>query len=264
MKRCLMHALLLAMGSVVAVADTSTRELVFVGCPILRDTNVPCWLGESHGELYYLGAQGDLTSEFYPPQLRHRMLVEGILSSAARICGGIVLEHVRVSVLPEVDTTCNETLPASGYPDPPHERGPGPSGVRGIPPPPPRVAPVPEHFTAPFSPRSFTVPFSVESERLWREAQVAIEEAARYATAAQASRIEIVGYRAQIRLSAGGHYTEGPALAESRAKAVAAGLRTVGVPARTQLHVSWRRGVVTGDSLDSNLNARRASLRVVP
>ncbi|HWW21594.1 MAG TPA: hypothetical protein VNZ06_12360, partial [Steroidobacteraceae bacterium] len=89
------------LASCLAAAADPGREIVFVGCPILRNTELPCWLGESGGELYYLGAQGDLTSQFYPPQFDHRMLVEGIVSDEARICGGRVLKPVKVSVLPQ-------------------------------------------------------------------------------------------------------------------------------------------------------------------
>ena len=50
----------------------------FVSCPIVRDTKtVPCFLAEYDGELYYLGIQQDITSEFHPPQLKHEVLVEG-------------------------------------------------------------------------------------------------------------------------------------------------------------------------------------------
>src|SRR5208283_3530544 len=62
----------------------------FVACPIVRDTKtVPCFLAEYEGELYYLGIQQDITSEFHPPQLKHEVLVEGQVAEAPRVCGGI-------------------------------------------------------------------------------------------------------------------------------------------------------------------------------
>ena len=44
----------------------------------MRDTKtVPCWLAEYDGELYYLGIQTDISAEFHPPYLGHKVLVEG-------------------------------------------------------------------------------------------------------------------------------------------------------------------------------------------
>jgi hypothetical protein len=44
--------------------------------------------------------------------LDHRVLVEGIVSDVPPICGGIVLEPVRLSAMPELDANCNSILPA--------------------------------------------------------------------------------------------------------------------------------------------------------
>ena len=70
----------------------------FVACPIVQDTKtVPCWMSESEGELYYLGIQTDISADFHPPYLGHQVLVEGIVSTEPRVCGGVVLKPVRVS-----------------------------------------------------------------------------------------------------------------------------------------------------------------------
>src|SRR5262245_52564878 len=70
----------------------------FVSCPVVQDTKtVPCWVSEYRGELYYLGIQSDISADFHPPYLGHKVLVEGILSGEPRICGGIVLKPVVVS-----------------------------------------------------------------------------------------------------------------------------------------------------------------------
>ena len=85
----------------------------FVSCPIVRDTaSVPCWLAEYDGELYFLTIQSDVTSPVTPPWLGHRVLVEGTVSAEPRICGGIVLKPVHLSVMPEPDASCNTMLPA--------------------------------------------------------------------------------------------------------------------------------------------------------
>ena len=74
----------------------------------MRDTKtVPCFLAENDGELYYLGIQQDITSDFHPPQLKHEVLVEGTVVPGARVCGGIPLKPVSISVVKEVNLACN-------------------------------------------------------------------------------------------------------------------------------------------------------------
>ena len=105
---------LMALGPALAAAAPPAGEpLSFVACPIVRDTrSVPCWLSEYEGDLYYLTIQSDVSAEVQPPMLGHQVLVEGIVSDAPAICGGIVLESVRLSVMPELDRNCNTLLPA--------------------------------------------------------------------------------------------------------------------------------------------------------
>src|SRR6185503_1089238 len=105
----------------------------FVACPIVRDTaTVPCWLAEYKGELYFLTLQTDVSAPVNPPWLGHRVLVEGVVSDEPNICGGKVLKPVVLSVLPELDASCNTILPAEERYnltfEPP--RPPGPSGGR--------------------------------------------------------------------------------------------------------------------------------------
>lgn len=246
-------------------APRAGEEIVFVGCPIMRGTNVPCWLGQSRGELYYLGAQGDLTADFYPPQLGHRMLVEAVVADAPPVCGGIALQSVKVSVLPEPDITCNSILPAQGYSDPPHIRGPGPSGARGgTPPAPPAPRPAPAPFQPPFTVRSYEVRFNADSERLWQPAQSAISEAARYADAAGARSVEVTGYRAAMMLSDGTQYVEADGLEQRRAEAVAVGLRTIGLPQQTRLEVHWRSRAVPARGIAAIDTARVVRIIVRP
>jgi hypothetical protein len=112
--------------------EPAGARIAFVSCPIVRDTEtVPCWLSEYDGELYYLGIQTDISADFDPPFLGHRVLVEGTAADSPRICGGIVLDPVNVSPMPELDATCNTILPAEDqYTVPFAPRPPGPSGGR--------------------------------------------------------------------------------------------------------------------------------------
>ena len=130
--------------------DVPAERRNFVACPIVRDTaSVPCWLAEYDGELYFLTLQTDVSAPVTPPWLGHRVLVEGTAArDRPRICGGVVLEPVVLSVLPELDAACNTAvLPAEDRYnltfEPP--RPPGPSAGRlafaGGPPPPPPAEP---------------------------------------------------------------------------------------------------------------------------
>ena len=85
-------------------AQLNAQNLSFVTCPIVRDTKtVPCWLAEYKGETYYLGNQGGVAQDFYPPQLNHEVLVEGVVAQGLRVCGGIPLRPVKTSVFLEIN-----------------------------------------------------------------------------------------------------------------------------------------------------------------
>jgi hypothetical protein len=104
----------------------------FVSCPIVRDTaSVPCWLAEHEGQFYFLTLQTDVGAPVTPPWLGHRVLVEGTVSDEPRVCGGIVLKPVHLSVL-DRDASCTTMLPAEDRYnltfEPP--RPPGPSKGR--------------------------------------------------------------------------------------------------------------------------------------
>jgi hypothetical protein len=146
--------LLFAASAQAAQPDPSLRN--FIACPIVRDTaSVPCWLAEYDGELYFLTLQTDVSAPVNPPWLGHRVLVEGKRSDKARICGGIPLEPVRLSVIAESDASCNQLLPAEDRYnltfEPP--RPPGPSGGRlafntlPMPTQPAAVKKEPQHYT---------------------------------------------------------------------------------------------------------------------
>ena len=110
--------------SPVRCASFSAQNLSFVTCPIVRDTKtVPCWLAEYKGETYYLGNQGGVAQDFYPPQLNHEVLVEGVVAEGPRVCGGIPLRPVKTSVFLEINRACNTILPAEDGIDAP-ERSP--------------------------------------------------------------------------------------------------------------------------------------------
>ncbi|KPM49220.1 hypothetical protein [Jiulongibacter sediminis] len=111
---------LLVCGSVFAQQTPPENRRVFVACPVVKDSEtLPCWLAEYEGETYYLGQQGRTSSVFYPPQLKHKVLVEGTVNEDLQYCGGLFLEDVVISVLPELSLECNTILPATPGVKPP-------------------------------------------------------------------------------------------------------------------------------------------------
>jgi hypothetical protein len=210
-----------------AAEDAPSERRNFVSCPIVRDTqSVPCWLAEYDGELYFLTLQTDVSSPVTPPWLGHRVLVEGTVArDRPRICGGVVLEPVVLSVLPELDASCNTpVLPAEERYnltfEPP--RPPGPSAGRlafaGGPPPADPAEP----------PREFSLRYDFDGLVVFRHAGdlTAILDAAR---TRNARRIAITGHRGSVLLSNGTTLTEQPSLARRRAEQVATLLRGAGL-----------------------------------
>jgi hypothetical protein len=200
-------------------ADSPRRN--FVSCPIVRDTaSVPCWLAEYEGELYFLTIQSDVTSPVTPPWLGHRVLVEGVVSAEPRICGGLVLKPVHLSVIPEADASCNTMLPAEERYnltfEPP--RPPGPSKGRlafdnaasAARPPTVALPPIKE----------FVVPYDFDALVGFNHARV-LTEVLEFARAVNARDIEIVGYRGAVRLSNGQVMSEDADMGKRRAEQLA-------------------------------------------
>jgi hypothetical protein len=213
-----------------AVAAPPADRRNFVACPLVRDTaSVPCWLAEHDGELYFLTLQTDVSAPVTPPWLGHRVLVEGTVApERPRICGGIVLDPVVLSVLPELDASCNTpVLPAEARYDLTFEppRPPGPSAGRlafaAVPsdaPRPPLAAPA----------RRFELRYDFDGLVVFRHAGelTALLDAARKL---DARRVEIAGKRGAVLLSDGTLLTERPDIAARRAEQIAELLRGAGL-----------------------------------
>ncbi len=73
---------------------------------------MPCWLTEYQGETYFLTLQTDVSAPVNPPWLGHQVLVEGVVSDEPSDLRRRVLKPVTLSVLPELDRSCNTVLPA--------------------------------------------------------------------------------------------------------------------------------------------------------
>ncbi len=253
----------------------------FIACPIVQDADtVPCWLAEYDGELYFLGIQTD-SGGWSPPWLGHRVLVEGKLAGGPRICGGIPLmanaptstppsgssdgrplpDPPTVSVMRELDGSCNTLLPA----DPRYRiigrRGPGPntfeSAVRKFPPP-----PAPPQVIAPYQPRTFTLTYDFDSELATRTIVEALK-AVQYAEAVHARELTIVGERGATLLSDGTLARELPAIGRLRAQELERTVRKLGLPASTTINTRWSEDPQPADGV-TDASRRRASLIVTP
>ena len=241
-----------------AAEDLPAERRNFVACPIVRDTaSVPCWLAEYDGELYFLTLQTDVSAPVTPPWLGHRVLVEGSAArDRARICGGIVLEPVVLSVLPELDAACNTpVLPAEDRYnltfEPP--RPPGPSAGRlafaGTAAPPPAEPP-----------RAFTLRYDFDGLIVFRHAGelTAVFDAAR---ARKARSVAITGHRGSVLLSNGTVLVEQPAIARRRAEQVAELLRGAGLT-DVEYRVRWDDEAAAADGDDAAL--RRVTIELGP
>jgi outer membrane protein OmpA-like peptidoglycan-associated protein len=226
----------------------------FVACPIVRDTKtVPCYMAEYEGELYYLGIQQDITSEFHPPQLKHEVLVEGQVAEGPRVCGGIPLKPLAISVMKEVNPACDALLPAEpGIEAPAAERGAGPSSRR------------PAAEKTPSEPLSgaheFNVLYGFDDDYLEFGANRVVNEAAAYAKRIGAANVKVAGYRGTSVLSNGNRMVEKAGLAEKRAENVATILRGLGV---ANVSVEWKSEAEPGDGSNDPAR-RRARITVTP
>jgi len=249
-----MRPLLILTLALPALAQTN-----FVACPVVRDTKtVPCFLADYQGETYFLGIQQDITAEFYPPQLLHEVLVEGTVVPGPRVCGGIPLKPLRVSVLPEVNRACNTILPAEpGIEAPPAKRPAGPST---------RQAPVstadvrPKKPEPPFSEREFTIQYDFDSDFLFARNTRQLTDIAEYARVSKAQTVEVVGYRASTLLSNGNLLIEKTSVSRLRAERVAEVLRGLGTPATA---VRWIPEPAAANGA-ADYESRRVAVRVVP
>jgi hypothetical protein len=196
-------------------APLQAQNLSFVACPVVRDTKtVPCWLAEYNGETYYLGNQGGVAQDFYPPQLNHEVLVEGVIVEGPRVCGGVPLRPVKTSVLLEINRACNTILPVEDGIDAP-ERPPSREPVSWI-----RSA----------GPADVTIFFDFDNDFLSLHTTTAVQRIAERFKQAGASSIEVTAFRGASKLSNGSVMVEQQMIAAARAAKVREILMGLGIP----------------------------------
>jgi hypothetical protein len=228
---------LLSVAAVANAAAPPADHRNFVACPMVRDTSsVPCWLAEYEGETYFLTIQTDVSAPVNPPWLGHKVLVEGTVTDEPRICGGIVLKPVALSVMQELDGSCNTMLPAEERYNLPFEppRPPGPSKGRlafGDP------VTKPRSDEAAAS-RSFELRYEFDSLVMFRHAQP-LQQILEHAKQSGATKVRITGYRAATLLSNGKLMQEDKEMGRRRAEQVADLLRGAGLT-DLQYDVKWQ------------------------
>jgi outer membrane protein OmpA-like peptidoglycan-associated protein len=180
-------------------------------------------------------------------------MVEGRVAEGPRVCGGIPLKPLAISVIREVNPGCDTLLPAEpGIEAPPAERGAGPSSLR------PAAQKTP---TEPLSGlHEFTVPYAFDDDYLDFRANRVVNEAAGYAGRIRASGVKVTGYRAASLLSNGNRMVEKPGLAEERAQSIATVLRGMGV---ANVSVEWKNEAQPADG-NNDPAKRRVSITVTP
>jgi hypothetical protein len=207
------------------------QNLSFVTCPVVRDTKtVPCWLAEYKGETYYLGNQGGVAQDFYPPQLNHEVLVEGVVAPGPRVCGGIPLRPVKTSVFLEINRACNSILPAEDQIEAPQS------------PPRPQVGEA-ASWVRSDGPGGTTLFFDFDNDFLSLHTATAIQRMAQHFQQSKASEIQVAAFRGSSRLSDGGVLIEQPKIADARAAKVRDILIGLGVPptaVKIQMNIAAR------------------------
>lgn len=240
--------------SAAASAQLATAtELNFISCPIVRDTyTVPCWLSEHDGELYYLGIQNDISSEFHPPYLGHKVIVEGVVTDKERICGGIVLDPVVISPDIEADANCNTILPPDErYQVTFNPRPPGPNmNYRQ-----PRAAAAAPAQAPVREEQEFTINYYFNGKVEARNSGT-LGRIVRYAQQIDAARIDITSYQSDLQLTSGEILAERDGLDRDRANEVAKILQDAGLSVNTT--VSWN------EAAEAGWQGRRSVIRVIP
>ena len=276
MSRCLAVFLgLFAYGAM--AAEPVGTPVSFLACPIARDTGPEvdlCFFTEHDGKRYALTNPPDFGS----PQLKHRVLVEGRVKDGPTACGGTVLEG-RVSVMTELDASCNTVVPfdnvikgvAGGVfnSGSPQQRAyaqdlaqraaqdPVLSLEPAIldPPATPKAAP-------PFLVRNLLVIYPFDSDRGPGPDMLKLKDLVDYALTAKAKRVEVIGYRADSRLSDGTELSERGTLAKDRAQKVAEIIAALGYNKKL-VNVRWEDGAIPGKG-DEDWRNRKVEVTVTP
>jgi hypothetical protein len=221
---------------------------------------VPCWISQYNGDTYYLTIQSDVSAAVQPPMLGHQVLVEGVVSDAPSICGGIVLDAVRLSVMPERDASCNTLLPADDrYTIDFNPRPPGPSSGRLAFAPAPGARPA-APAPAPAGPQSVDLYFDFDKGVSFRHPGE-LSSILNLANRLPARQVTITGVRGAHLLSNGTLLRESANAGKRRAEEIAGLLKGAGLAVSTE--VEWMDGEGEADGVD-DWRTRRVTVVLNP
>lgn len=247
-------------SSVILAAPETGERISFVSCPVVRDTrSVPCWTSDYEGDTYYLTIQSDVSASVQPPLLGHQVLVEGIVTDEDAICGGIVLDDVHLTAMPELDANCNTMLPADdSITIDFNPRPPGPSAGRLAfqrdpstqPPPPP----------PPTGPQTFELYFDFDKGISFRHPGILVG-ILDIADKLEPSRMQVTGVRGAHLLSNGVLLQESDNIGQRRAEEVAGLLADAGIDATPE--VTWIDATPDADGID-DWQSRRVTVTLLP
>ena len=195
-----------------------------------------------------------------PPWLGHKVLVEGRRKDGPRICGGIVLEPVHLSVIADPDPSCNTLLPAEERYnltfEPP--RPPGPSAGRLA----FNTIPMPAK-PADVKREAHTVSLQYDFNGLVNfKHPFQLTPVLDLGRAMPAQRIVIIGHRGAALLSDGTVLQEEAQVARRRAEQVAELLRGAGLT-DPKYEVSWTDVAPVPDGVD-DFRHRRVDITLYP
>jgi hypothetical protein len=171
-------------------------------------------LAEYKGEIYYLGIQGGVAQDFYPPQLNHEVLIEGAVAEGPRVCGGVPLRPVKTSVFLEINRACNTILPVEDGIEAPER-----SATRD-----------PVSWVRSDAPSAVTLYFDFDNDFLSLHTTTAIQRIAEQFQQAKAAAIEVRAFRGSSKLSNGSELIEKPQTADRRAGKVREILEGLSIP----------------------------------
>ena len=255
MKTAISMLLLLAFGAHAAAA----QSLRFITCPIYRDTDAGrksgCWLATNPAT----GHRYDISAAPTKPDWNYEVLVEGNLASGrSDNCGGLVLDPVRVSVLP--GRCARHLLPAEGYAG--NKYVLPVRNVRPLSEPRPEPAP-------PYSNKVFYLLFDFDKAFVvYQLDDYLLDQAITYIRGARAREVIVTGWAATTpTIVSGRRIVERAEIARIRAAKVREALVRLGVPTAA-IRVRWRTAAtpIVADGADGlgEPSRRRVDIEVRP
>lgn len=241
-----------------ATAQAPGETVRFISCPVYRDVDAGrksgCWLADEHET----GRRFDVGNAPTKPDWNHEALVEGRISGAPDSCGGVILDPVRVSILPGACT--RQMLPAEHHKGRPFvlpERNIRPLSEA-------RPVPLP-----PFSEKSFYLLYDFNRDFIvYQLSDYLLDQAITWIRGVKPRKIVVTGHAATKPATVSGRsIAETADIAKRRAQSVTEALVRLGVDPKT-IETAWKSGAEPVDAPGADglaeASRRRVEIRVIP